>query len=359
MSLNNKIDKIKMEIRQGKYTSEASVSTGIVLNILDCLGWPVFETDIVSEQYSLEGRKVDFALCHPANRPAAFIEVKKIGLSEGADRQLFEYAFHIGVPVAILTTGQEWSFYLPNEPGRYDERRVYKLDLLERDTAEASERLERYLSYKRVCSGEALKAARADYQDIARIREIEATIPKAWKALVEEHDSLLLDLLAERVEDLCGYKPDLDLCGNYLTTILVQKPIQTPRPPISPEGGVIIHPSPTGESGNFTFSFKGQKHQARSARDVVSKLFHLIAEDDPRFLERFAARKHGRKRRYLAQNKSELYPDRPDLEIHSIEVAKGWWMGTNYSRKDLQKIIDLACDVAGSTLASQIRAKVE
>ena len=84
-------------------------------------------------EFSLEGRRVDFALCHPANRPAVFVEVKKVGGAKGADKQLFEYAFHSGVPMAILTDGQEWSFYLPGEQGRYDERRVYKLDLLERN----------------------------------------------------------------------------------------------------------------------------------------------------------------------------------------------------------------------------------
>jgi len=68
------------------------------------------------------------------------VEVKKIGFTAGADRQLFEYVFHLGVPMAILTDGQEWSFYLPGEQGRYDERRVYKIDLLELDISELAEK---------------------------------------------------------------------------------------------------------------------------------------------------------------------------------------------------------------------------
>ncbi len=118
--------------------------------------------------------------------------------------------------MAILTDGQEWSFYLPGEQGLYDERRVYKLDLLERSTEEAGKRLDRYLAYKRVCTGDALSAARSDYKSVSRDREISATFPKAWSALLEEQDSLLLDLLAEKVEELCGYKPDLDLCSQFL-----------------------------------------------------------------------------------------------------------------------------------------------
>ncbi|WP_049762863.1 type I restriction enzyme HsdR N-terminal domain-containing protein [Chloroflexus aggregans] len=180
-------------IEQVRERPEAAVSQGILLPTLHELGWPVFDTNVVVPEFSVQGGRVDFALCNPPRRPLIFIEVKRVGISEGADRQLFEYAFHSGVPMAVLTDGQEWSFYLPGEQGRYDERRVYKLDLLEREIEEAVSRLERYLQYERVCSGEALKSARADYQNVARDREIEATLPRAWASLLEAPDSLLLE----------------------------------------------------------------------------------------------------------------------------------------------------------------------
>ena len=88
------------------------VSQGIVLPTLQLLGWAVFDISVVIPEFSIEGRRVDYALCHSANKPSVFVEVKKIGFTAGADRQLFEYAFHLGVPMAILTDGQEWSFYL-------------------------------------------------------------------------------------------------------------------------------------------------------------------------------------------------------------------------------------------------------
>lgn len=218
MAIDEFIRKTRELLKHNTFKSEAAVSQGILLPALHELGWPVFNTSVVIPEYSVEGRRVDYALCHPATKPSVFIEVKNVGLSEGADRQLFEYAFHIGVPMAILTDGQEWSFYLPGEQGRYDERRVYKLDLLERTSEEASTRLTKYLSYERVCSGEALKAARSDYQNVARGREIEATLPRAWISLLQEEDSLLLDLLAEKVEGLCGYRPDQDDCRHFLQT---------------------------------------------------------------------------------------------------------------------------------------------
>ena len=95
--LNDRITKVKDDIKSGRFSNEASVSQGIVLPILLSLNWPIFDTQVVSPEFIIENRRVDYALCHPEGRPAVFIEVKRIGLSEGADRQLFEYAFHKGV----------------------------------------------------------------------------------------------------------------------------------------------------------------------------------------------------------------------------------------------------------------------
>lgn len=360
MSITDHIEKVRSALRAGVFTSEATVSQGIVLPTLNELGWPIFDTGVVTPEFSVEGRRVDFALFHPATRPAVFIEVKKIGSSDGADRQLFEYAFLLGVPVAILTDGQEWSFYLPAEQGPYDERRVYKLDLLERDVAESASRLERYLNYQKTCSGEALRAARADYQNVARDREIEATLDRAWAALLDEKDSLLLELLAGKVEDLCGYKADLDLCSKFLAGIaknMAPKPVP-PRGPTAPPP--TRPPRRTRESDRFAFTFDRKQYNARSARDVMVQVFQLIAAKDDTFLERYASRKHGKKRRYLAREKLELYPGRPDLaEEYSVEVVPGWWLGTNYSRGNIQQIIDLALELLPSHLRAATKVNVE
>ena len=127
MNLPSLIQQIRENMARGQLQNEAAVSQGTVLPILNALGWPVFDTSKVVPQFSLEGRRVDYALCGHAERPAIFIEVKAVGKADGADRQLFEYAFHKGIPLAILTDGREWHFYLPAEEGEYQERRVYKL----------------------------------------------------------------------------------------------------------------------------------------------------------------------------------------------------------------------------------------
>lgn len=105
MTLQEHIEQIRAGIRTGRFANEAAVSQGIVLRLLQALDWPTYDTQVVCPEHSLSGRRVDFALCHPANRPVAFVEVKQIGQGDGAERQLFEYAFHEGIPLAILTDG--------------------------------------------------------------------------------------------------------------------------------------------------------------------------------------------------------------------------------------------------------------
>lgn len=94
MNLEKHIEEIRAGIKAGHFSNEASVSAGIVLRLLHALSWPAYDMQVICPEYSLDGRRVDFALCHPPGKPIAFVEVKQIGQSEGAERQLFEYAFH-------------------------------------------------------------------------------------------------------------------------------------------------------------------------------------------------------------------------------------------------------------------------
>jgi len=56
---------IRAGIKTGRYVNEATVSQGIVQRLLHILGWPVYNTEVVAPEYSLDGRRVDYALCPP------------------------------------------------------------------------------------------------------------------------------------------------------------------------------------------------------------------------------------------------------------------------------------------------------
>ena len=153
------------------------------------------------------------------------------------------------------------------------------------------------------------------------------------------------------MEDLCGVRPDPDAVAAFLrrqtpagsdvaTGWAPKKPRRTTRPAPTPDA-----PKSAG------YEPYGQRHRARSARDVLIQVLGKFAERDPNFLElleRFAALpKHGRKRRYLARTKEELYPGSPQLADNAYEIRPGWWVDTHASRAGIETRIKMACEVAG------------
>jgi hypothetical protein len=383
MVIEQEIEAIRAGIRAGKFPNEASVSQGIVLRLLNALGWPTYDTGTVWPEYALGGRRVDFALCSPPTKPIVFIEVKKIGQSDGAELQLFEYAFHIGVPMAILTDGREWNFFLPGEQGDYGERRVYKLDIVERDATECAERLERYLLHSAVKTGVAMQAARDDYRNVSKNRQMLATLPKAFSQLISEDDDMLCEIVADRVESLCGFKPSPDMVAAFLkdsvsvrsssvTRPILDRPTSThsvaslPCQAMSFDSSGDVPKSVQSQRavvppGQIGFAFRGVFYPARNAIDTLRQVFDTFIENDPSFAERFAGLpRHGRTRRYLAIDADHLYQNRPDLaRACSIELASGWWMSTNHSKQTISQIIAMACEVANVTFGKDLAAKLD
>ncbi len=144
------IERIQHRLQTGSYPNEAAISFSVVMPILRALGWDDSDPEQVMPEYASGGRRVDFALSGIGKRPSIFIEVKGVGRALEGDRQLFEYAFHEGIPLCLLTDGRDWSFYLPSGQGTYDERRLYRLQLTERPPAESAQVLRRYLEQPRV-----------------------------------------------------------------------------------------------------------------------------------------------------------------------------------------------------------------
>ena len=189
---------------------------------------------VIIPDYSVGGRKVDFALCHPPLKPVVSIEVNPTGQIEGIGRQLSESPLRGRVPIIIHTDGPEWYFFHPTAGGDYKEHWTYKVNLIEADNQESARRLNRYLNYELICTGEAITSIRDDCWDLAKQREIETNLPKAWLKLVEEADEFLIDIMAEQTESLCGYQPTGEQVLDFLKSLDRTSPQlrETPAPPI-------------------------------------------------------------------------------------------------------------------------------
>jgi predicted type IV restriction endonuclease len=201
------IERVRERLAQAAYANEAAISHGVVTPILNALGWDSADPTQIVPEYALPGGRVDFALFGLGHRPSVFIEVKGIGRAMDGDRQLFEYAFHKGVPLCVLTDGREWSFYVPGGQGSYEDRRVYRLQLDDREPEECARVLNRYLARDRVRDHSAFQDAQSDYRDAAGHREAATALPRAWEELIAETNDLVLETLSDKAEALCGFKP--------------------------------------------------------------------------------------------------------------------------------------------------------
>ena len=239
MALKEHIDDIRRGLEQNDYTSEALVRQGIVDRLLISLGWSTFNPRIVIPEYTINKKRVDYALCHPALKPRVFIEVKQVGNIDGAERQLFEYAFHEGIPILILTDGQKWRFFHPSGSGDYTERLAHEFDIVEDNSAEIASRLNSYLNYASIQTGEAMTTIAKDYQNVFHNREIVRRLPEAWDNLVSgksEDSEFLIEAVKSETQRLCGNIPTNEQVFSFLkgsereTGKIIKDP---PPPPVS------------------------------------------------------------------------------------------------------------------------------
>ena len=219
MSLQAQIVKTREKLNNHEYVNESAVSLGVVLPLLRKLGWPTDDTQAVCPEYAVSGGRVDFALCVKPNKPVVFIEVKRPGNISGAVSQVFRYAFHKGVPLAVVTDGCEWCFYLPAGIGDYEERKFCVLDLAENDAADAAECLHKYLLFDDVANGNAFRFAHDDHNKAVAERDSVSQIPQAWEKLLEEKNESVIAAVSEKVDVLCGYMPPKECVIEYLSSL--------------------------------------------------------------------------------------------------------------------------------------------
>ena len=349
MTLKEHIDDIRNELEHRQFTNETAVRLGIIDPLLKELGWPTSKTQVVFPEYTVERGKVDYALCHPPATPRIFIEAKQVGKLDGAERQLFEYAVHQGVRVAILTDGRKWVFFYPPGEGTYEERKVVELDLLMGDREENAYRLNRYLNYESVRTGNAFLSIEEDYRNFSRQRELAQRLPEVWHKILEERNQILLQLLIEDTKKVCRYIPTEEEVLAFLeslttepqeehvspmhvppvpladsqTQVLDQEehvspmPVSTPEPKRSPRRTRLVVTMPDGE---------------RIERPLIKDTFVEVIEKLG--IEKVAALDIIRRRIPLVS--ASEYPSRSQRQSGSYYIYTG--ATTKDKRRDLMKI---------------------
>ncbi len=292
---------------------EAATKQAVVLRVLSLLGWDTFNIDEITPEYSVGGRRVDYSLII-SNVSRVFIEVKRIGEElEIHQEQLLNYAFQEGVKLAILTNGVTWWFYLPLHEGSWMQRKFYTIDILQQEPEDIVSKFMDFLSRENVASGTAIENAEAIYKGQQKQNILRETIPKAWNKVVSEADELLIELINETTEKICGYKADSGMIEQFLVEYKGQLIISiTPLKKVTLLTPMKVGPSPQpSKPGNYTgksissFSFRGSQYEARTWKDMLVRLCDILnAAHGTEFGKVLSLR--GRKRPYFTRSENEL-----------------------------------------------------
>jgi predicted type IV restriction endonuclease len=326
------------------------------------LGWNVFEDEEVCPEYSVQNGRVDYSL-RSGHFNKVFIEVKKNTENlENHQEQLLQYSFKEGVKLAILTNGLVWWFYLPLHEGSWEQRKFNSIDIIEQDTSRICEKFRALLLKNEVISGNAVINAENYYNNRLKGEIIKSTLVKTWVKLVEQQDEILIDLIAEATERLCGYKPDNQTVKEFIPTLLFQLSSNTILPIKSREKKVEIETNteikveiePVAQSNSnienelndFTgknissIIFLGKKYGVRTFKDILTKVVEIILEKTVDKEKIFTVT--GTKRPYFTYNQSELrYPR--ELKIQGRKI----YVETNFSGNKIISVLNKVLELYG------------
>ncbi|MBI5968772.1 MAG: restriction endonuclease subunit R [Deltaproteobacteria bacterium] len=217
--MDNRIRNLILDVRSNERIGtfdEATTKQAIVLRLLSELGWPVFNTEEVKPEYSVSNRRVDYAL-RINNSNKVFLEVKKVAEDlEGHQKQLLDYSFQEGVRLAVLTNGVTWWFYLPLSEGSWEQRKYFAIDLNQQPPEDTAKRFIDFLSRENITTEKAISVAETLLKGRVKENEINKNLPRAWNKIISEPDELLVDLINETLEKICGYRAEPEKIVSFI-----------------------------------------------------------------------------------------------------------------------------------------------
>lgn len=138
--------------------NEATIQQYVVLPILRALGWDdanLASMEVLPE-YKVESKRADYTLqVKREQKPIVVIECKRWSQSiEKYEGQICFYAYSRDIPLAIITNGKLWRFYLSGwKASSLSDRIFCETDIEDRESAISN--LEKYLLKSNVASDEA------------------------------------------------------------------------------------------------------------------------------------------------------------------------------------------------------------
>ncbi|MEK6531495.1 MAG: type I restriction endonuclease [Deltaproteobacteria bacterium] len=339
--------------------SEDATKISIVLKLLNILGWNVFDNEEVYPEYAVGGKRVDYCL-RQGQRNLVFIEVKKTEEDlESHQEQLLNYAFHEGIEIAILTNGVAWWFYLPLNPGSWEQRKFFSIDFLKQQDSEIINNLINFLSKENVTLEKAIDTAKKMYKSNRKDEAIYSALPKAWNSLIAETNELLIELLNDTNEKICGYRATDEQIAEFLDSnknqlLLGSFKFQNDKK--TTERKVSFQKTseyvPAGYTGKSPTSFmiNNKKIIVKYWIDMLTEVCNFLYNNRQSNFEQKVCSLKGRKRVYFSRNRDEL---REPMQIKN----SGIYVESNLSANNIVRLSENLLVFFGYAGDLQIEAK--
>ena len=126
---------------------ETSTRYAIIDPILMALGWKIWDPNECEVEYQL-GKKgrVDYALFDCIPEVVILVEAKRLDKDSSAfERQLSKYSRGMGDGVGVLTDGKRWHLYVMGEKGRFKDKHIESVDIVDQSVRQAAQKLNSYI----------------------------------------------------------------------------------------------------------------------------------------------------------------------------------------------------------------------
>jgi len=248
------IEEIRIHIQNGSFKNEEQVKLGIILRVLDRLGWNIWNPNETVLEYKVsdeDNTKVDFALFYSRFSPAVYIEAKSMNRADSAnlsdiERQLRNYNRDNIAPITIITDGKMWYFYLSQAGGVFSKKRFKDINWIKDTNEEIEESLRLFLEKGELETGSAIRKAN-EFLNLSRKQILIGESLHDAKSLADHPPfPSLVDAMIQIVKDkgtilsreeaIEGIKKARSLSDN----LIIQNPLNN----------IIIHPTRTRERNN-------------------------------------------------------------------------------------------------------------
>jgi hypothetical protein len=200
---------------------EASIKQAVVLRLLSLLEWDIFNVEEICPDFSSDASTVSYAL-RIDHVGKMLLDVKRDhGGTDGLHKHLVDLAAREAFELCVHTNGPRWWFYLPSAKGGLSQKRCHVIDLIEQKPEDAAADLITFLSREKVAGGGHLEAAMAAHQHQKRKMAAEF-LPEAWNKVMAGPNKILVEILSDATEELCGCKADPGVVEGFIRRHVTQ-----------------------------------------------------------------------------------------------------------------------------------------